>query len=189
MKKVEFIFPTLNRDKELRSALASILAQTNANWKVNVVVDSPTIGIADDIVKDINDERVYITHLDKRYSDWGHTPREYGKQMCTAEYVIMGGDDSYYTPNFVEELTNYMTRGDDFIYWDMVHSHYNYQYFKCLPAYNQIDIGAFAVKTELAKQIPLGTQYAADGLYVENFKHMFPNAKMSKINKVLYVHN
>ena len=101
----------------------------------------------------------------------------------------MTGDDSYYTPNFVEELYQTSKNSPGMVYWDMVHSHYAYQYFRCLPAYNQIDMGAFATRRDLAQQIPLGTEYAADGLFVEKFKEMFPNKRIVKIDKVLFVHN
>lgn len=187
--KVEFIFPTFDRNYELRSALHSILAQTNPDWKVNVVVDNPFRSIADVIVDDIDDPRVYITHLDDRYNNWGHTPREKGKQMSMADYVIMTGDDGYYMPTFVEELHKMSKDSPGMIYWDMVHSHYDYQYFKCVPAFNQIDMGAFATRTDLAQQIKLNTSYAADGEFVEDFKKKFPSEAIVKINKVLFVHN
>lgn len=197
---VTFILPTYDRVEELRMALSSLQAQTNPNWKAIVVVDNKKEdlnlsreggGIVFLMIEDFiyRDERIKTHYMDKRYNDWGHTPREVGKQMSDSQYVVMGGDDSYYMPTFVEELDKMGKDLPGMIYWDMVHSHYDYQYFKCFPAFNQIDIGAFATRTDLAKQIPLGTEYAADGLFVENFKHIFPNERIEKINKVLFVHN
>jgi hypothetical protein len=75
------------------------------------------------------------------------------------------------------------------VYWDMVHSHYNYAYFKCVPAGGQIDMGAFATRRDLAQQLYLGTDYAADGWFVENFKQRFPTENIAKVNKILFVHN
>jgi len=188
--KVEFIIPTYDREYELASMLASLVAQSDTNWFANVVCDMDSRHIFNHLGSDdYTDERIRYTFLDKRYNDWGHTPREIGKQASTADYIIMTGDDNYYTPNFVEELIFASKDNPGMIYWDMVHSHYDYQYFKCEPRFNQIDMGAFATRRDLAQQLPLGKEYAADGLFVENFKHMFPNERIVKINKVLFVHN
>jgi hypothetical protein len=105
----------------------------------------------------------------------------------------MTGYDNYYPPVFVQTLINAITEDPnnipDFIYWWMVHSHYDYALFQSKPGFNQIDIGAFATRTDLAKPIKLQTSYAADGIFVEEFKKTYPNAKYKEIKKVLYVHN
>src|SRR5690606_32897439 len=99
------------------------------------------------------------------------------------------GDDNYYIPTFINELTIASETNPGMIYWDMVHSHYKYSYFKCLPAFNQIDMGAFATRTDLAKQIKLGTSYAADVTFVEDFNKKFLDENIKKIEKVLFIHN
>ena len=101
----------------------------------------------------------------------------------------MSGDDNYYVPTFVSELKKAAVNSPGMIFWDMVHSHYGYSYFNCRPFFNQIDMGAFATRTDLAKKIKLGKGFAADGTYVEDFKKKFPKEKLTKINKVLFVHN
>lgn len=184
---VEFIIPTYNRPELLKCMLQSLVCQIDGFWGAHVVIDNPDDIDNVNIVANFSDPRIRWSKMDKRYNDWGHTPREYGKQQSKAEYIIMTGDDNYYTPNFVAELNKY--HGAGMIYWDMVHSHYDYSYFKCSPFMNQIDMGAFATRRDLAQQIPLGTEYAADGIFVENFKRMFPNESIVKINKVLFVHN
>jgi hypothetical protein len=50
-------------------------------------------------------------------------------------------------------------------------------------------MGAFATRRELAQQIPLGTDFAADGWFVEQFKQNFPQQQIIKVEKVLFVHN
>lgn len=189
---IEFIIPTFDRINELRSELASLIAQDTPFWKALVIVDDETVirnvNMAS-LISDFNDERIGFSFTGKRYNDWGHTPREIGKQLSNSKYVIMTGDDNYYTPNAVKEIILASETSPGLIYWDMVHSHYNYQYFKCNLAFNQIDMGAFATRTDLAKQIKLKTTYAADGEFVEEFKKRFPNEKIVKINKVLFVHN
>lgn len=191
--KVEFIIPTYDRVELLHCMLTSLISQGNSDWSAMVVIDGCFEDRGDnkiwDVITALDDSRIHTEFTEHRYNDWGHTPREIGKQLSTADYIIMTGDDNYYTPNFVEELVLASKGNPGMIYWDMVHSHYDYQYFKCEPGFNQIDMGAFATRRDLAQQIPLGKEYAADGLFVENFKHMFPNERIVKINKVLFVHN
>ncbi len=195
---VTFVIPTYSRVNELRCMISSLVAQTNPNWKALVVIDNssedmyamfPEIGnlFWEDWWH--NDDRIKVEFTSVRFNDWGHTPREMGKQLADSQYVIMTGDDNYYMPTFVEELSKITKDNPGMVYWDMVHSHYNYSYFKCVPAFNQIDMGAFATRTDLAKQIKLNTSYAADGEFVEDFKKKFPQENIVKIEKVLFVHN
>ncbi len=188
---IEVIAPTYDRTVELKSAIASMIAQTDQEWLLHVIIDNEDNMPAMKIVKDFNDKRIRTTHMDKRYNDWGHTPREYGKQASGADYIVMGSDDFYYVPTFIEEVKKAIQEqgSPELIYWDMIHSHYGYSFFRCSPWMNQIDIGAFATRADKAKQIKLKTTYAADGEFIEEFKVKFPNANMFKINKVLYVHN
>lgn len=186
---VDFIIPTYNRPAPLKCMLASLVAQTNPDWGAHVVIDNHEDEDNVKLVESFNDPRIRWSKMDKRYNDWGHTPREYGKQKSEAKYIIMTGDDNYYTPNFIQEISVLCNVEVGMVYWDMVHSHYKYAYFKCVPAGGQIDMGAFATRRDLAQQIPLGTDFAADGWFVEQFKQKFPTQSISKINKVLFVHN
>jgi len=192
---VEFIIPTYDRIEPLMSMISSLLAQTDEEWTATVLYDLDEGNLKQEISKEmivnlrVNENRINLKFTDKRYNDWGHTPREIGKQQSTADYVIMTGDDNYYTPNFVAELKKATINKPGMIYWDMVHSHYAYSYFNCQPAYNQIDMGAFATRNDLAKQIKLNTSYAADGEFVRDFNIKFPQEQKIKINKVLFVHN
>lgn len=186
---VELIIPTYNRLDLLKCMLYSLIAQTNSDWGAHVIIDNPEDIKISKFIESIGDSRIRFTKLDMRHNDWGHTPREIGKQLSEADYIIMTGDDNYYTPNFVEEINTASLSKPGMIYWDMVHSHYNYSYFKCHPAYNQIDMGAFATRNDIAKSIKLNTTYAADGEYVVSIKSKYPLEKTLKIDKVLFVHN
>ena len=186
---VDFIIPTYSRPAPLKCMLSSLIAQTNGCWRANVMIDNPEDVDNVKLVESFGDDRIRWTKMDRRYNDWGHTPRELGKLMSECQYVIMTGDDNYYTPNFVYELELHTEFNPGMIYWDMVHSHYGYTYFECVPAVNRIDMGAFATRKDLAKEIPLGIEYAADGLFVESFKSKFPKEHILKIQKVLFVHN
>jgi hypothetical protein len=174
----------------LNSTLAALEAQTDQDWTATVVVDgleqSDKVRL---LIHEYDNPKIRMRILKDRSNDWGHTPRELGKQLSEAQYIIMTGDDNYYVPTFVSELKEATKGNPGLVYWDMVHNHYDYQLFVCSPGFNQIDIGAFATRTDLAKQLGLGTSYAADGEYVEAFKSKFPDEKKVKIKKVLFVHN
>lgn len=187
---VEIIIPTYKRYAPLKSLLASLEAQTDEDWIATIIIDDefPRIDILD-VLKNFDKSKINWTYTGKRYNDYGHTPREMVKQRSHADYVIMTGDDNYYTPNLIKEVKEAAINTPGLIYWDMVHSHYNYQYFKCSPYTHQIDMGAFATRTDLAKQIHLNSGFAADGDFIEDFKKKFPLERKVKINKVLFVHN
>jgi glycosyltransferase involved in cell wall biosynthesis len=186
---VEFIIPTYNRIDLLKCTLASLVAQYNPDWAANVVIDDTQNDEMVNMINQFNDSRIRYTFLDKRYNDLGHTPREVGKQMSDAEYIIMTGDDNYYTPNFVDEISKASESKPGLIYWDMIHSHFDYQYFVCRLGNNQIDMGAFATRNNIAKQIELSKRYDADGYFIIDYLQKFPQETNLKIEKVLFVHN
>lgn len=181
---VEFIIPTFDRIYPLQSMLASLVAQTSPNWIATVIVDD-----IESTRSVYGSDKIKLQFTRQRYNDWGHTPREIGKQESTADYIIMTGDDNYYVPTFVEELEKAAIENPGIIYWDMVHNHYQYSYFQCSLVLGRIDMGAFATRRDIAQQIKLGTSYAADGHFISEFNERFPDEKRVKIEKVLFVHN
>lgn len=186
---VEFIIPTYNRIDLLKCMVASLVAQTDSNWTANVVIDDSQNDPMVEMLQDFEDDRITHTFTGCRYNDFGHSPREIGKQLSRAAYIVMTGDDNYYTPNFVQELKKASVSKPGVIYWDMVHSHYGYAYFKCAPGNHQIDMGAFATRRDIAQSITLGHEFAADGYFIENIKARYPREQMIKIEKILFVHN
>ena len=187
--KVDFIIPTYDRIDLLRCTIASLVAQYNKDWAANIVIDDTHNDDIVNMINQFNDPRIKYTFLDRRYNDLGHTPREVGKQMSEAEYIIMTGDDNYYTPNFVDELDKASKNKPGLIYWNMVHSHFDYQFFDSRLGNNQIDMGAFATRNDIAKQIELGKRYDADGYYILDYLTKFPQQPNLKIEKILFVHN
>lgn len=170
------------------------MAQSNPNWKAHIVADCPDNDIVDRIKQMIdffNDRRIKLTVLPERYNDWGHTPRQYGVDKSTEEWVIMTGEDNYYTPEFVNSML-IQAKNQHFVYCDMVHNWINQEYIPIKTKLNlgHIDIGAFMVKTNMAQKIRLRvTEEWADWYFVEEFVNKFKHANIKKVNKVLYVHN
>lgn len=96
---VEFIIPTYNRIDALKSMLCSLIAQSLNDWGAMVMIDREFNQQYEDLLKSFNDSRIVWAYMDKRYNDFGHTPRQVGKQASTADYIIMTGDDNYYIPH------------------------------------------------------------------------------------------
>lgn len=193
MSKIEFIIPTYNRPDFLMCTINSIVAQRSSDWKIHVVADCPPAGTLDKIMKYFEgDDRIQFTILPERYNDWGHTPRNYGLQTATEDWVVMTGEDNYYMPVFVDNFLEAVTPKANFVFCNMVHNWTNFQYYAidCQPSWGKIDIGNFMIKKENGQQMSLNVKNEqADGLFVEEYLKKFPEGEVVKINKILYVHN
>jgi glycosyltransferase involved in cell wall biosynthesis len=171
----------------------SIVAQTSDKWKIHVVADCPPEGTLDKVMKYFEgDDRIKFTILPERYNDWGHTPRNYGAQHATEDWIVMTGEDNYYVPIFVDNFLSSVNPKVGLVFCDMVHNWTNFQYaaISCEPVWGRIDIGNFMIRRKLSKQLKLDTKMdQADGKYIEEFKIKFPQQTIIKIPKILYVHN
>jgi glycosyltransferase involved in cell wall biosynthesis len=196
MSKIEFIIPTYERTDHLMCIINSIVSQRSDMWKIHVIADCPP----EDSLKRINkimdyfkdDERIKFTILPERYNDWGHTPRNYGVEQSTEDWIVMTGEDNYYVPIFVDNFLSAVEPNVGLIFCNMVHNWIDFQYFAidCKPEWGKIDIGNFIIRRDLAQQMKLDTEeIQSDGKYIEEFKVLFPDEKIIKISKILYVHN
>jgi len=193
MGKIEFIIPTWNRPNQLMTVISSIFSQRDDRWKIHVVAD----GIYDGYqkVKDyfIGDERIRFTELETPGRDWGHTPRNYGLEHATEDWVVMSGDDNYYTPVFVDHFLNAAKpSGVKFVYCDMINNWTDFKYYhvQAAPVYGRIDIGNFMTKRIYAQQLRLDiTNEAADAKFVDEYLNKFTKVGVKYIPKPLYVHN
>lgn len=193
--KIEFVIPTYSRTEHLMCIISSIKAQRTNRWKIHVVADCPPEGTLDKIMEFYkDDDRIKFTILPERYNDWGHTPRNYGLEHATEDWVVMTGEDNYYTPVFVDNMLDAALGNPNshFIFCNMIHNWTDFQYIPvdCQPKWGKIDIGNFMVKREYAQQMRLDvTNMQADGVFVEEYIKKFPLKTLVKINKFLYVHN
>ena len=194
MSNIEFVIPTYERVDHLMCVITSIKAQTNPNWKIHVVADCTPLEVGLNKVIDYfkDDERIRFTILTERSNDWGHTPRNFGLQNCKEDWVVMTGEDNYYTPIFVEEFLKEVDKETNFVFCNMVTNFNNQQYIpvECKVELGFIDIGCFMLRPELAKQIGLETKYneIADGVLADKYVKRF-GGKVKRIFKILYVHN
>jgi len=82
---IDFIISYYNRKTALDCLLYSLIAQTDKEWVAKVMIDDVEYN-PETMVKD---SRISYITMNKRYNDFGHTPREIGKQESEADYVIL----------------------------------------------------------------------------------------------------
>jgi glycosyltransferase involved in cell wall biosynthesis len=194
--KIEFIIPTYERTDMLMATISSIVAQTNPNWTIHVVADCPTEEVKEKLswiaVYYEEDTRIKFSVLNQRYNDWGHTPRNYGLEKATEEWIVMTGEDNYYAPTFVENFLSVVRDDVNFVFCNMVHNWINDDYIpvKCDIEYGKIDVGNFMTRTFNAQKLRLKSHInQADYYFVEEYLNRFTEGKIIKIEKILYVHN
>ncbi len=191
MDKIDFVIPAYDRPHHLMVMLAGLMAQTNPNWRAQVVFDGAAHDRHRDVVRYVNgDSRILFLYLPKRYNDWGHTPRNVGLSEAVCEWVVMTGEDNYYVPTFVENILRMANETVNLIYCNMLHNWTSDQYVSLftVPKTGAIDIGCCVYRTSMAKTMCLDVKdKCADGAFVEKFVGRFGGAV--KIEKTLYVHN
>lgn len=191
MDKIEFIIPTWGRPEKLKVLLQSLIVQNNPNWIAHVIID----GLTNDYfeVKELyqEEDRIRFSHIDGPNNDWGHTARNYGLDNSKEEWIVMTGDDNYYVPSFVNLFLKEGKYNFDFIYCDLIHDmkRDDYQPIPSKIQLGWIDIGNFMVRRKTIGDLRLETKsYEADFKFVSRITKYATN-KITKINKILYVHN
>ena len=181
----------------LMATISSIVAQTSDRWAIHVVCDN----YFDEDMQKIKDFFAHIpcirwTVTEKRYNDWGHTPRNIGVQQSIEEWVIQTGEDNYYVPTFVETFIEAVEKEKftNMVFCNMVHNLHGWAEEKYIPIQCRIevgflDIGCFMLRTKYAKTLPIDTDLGvnADGYLAEMYHKKYGSA--IHINRILYVHN
>jgi len=190
--KIHFIISTHGRINNLNVSLSCLQSQTNENWKALVVVDGIKNGYDDCQKYFEKDKRIEFLFLDKQYKDFGNTPKNIGLQISEEKWVIMTSDDNYYVPSFVEEVLNSISEEVNFVYCDMIHNGYGYNFFETHHSSHRIDVGIMVMRTKLAQQLKLvENRIDSDGIFCNEYISKFCENEYSikKINKILYAHN
>ena len=199
-KKFNIVIPTYEHKYKLDVIINCFLAQTFEDWVMTIVCDGEPDEVYNNIVSRYSDiENISFHCLHKRYCDWGHTPREYGIYQNNCEWTIITGYDNYYVPIFLERFHKAieMHSDCDFVFCDFILNHiingrpYN-GYINSKLEVGRIDIGNFAVKSDLLRKVGFPfREYAADWKLVETLIPMIKERQKSiiKIPETLYVHN
>ncbi len=191
--KVRFVVASyLNDPKKVPGIfclLYSILAQTYQNFEVIIhhdgPLDDPTLK---EQIEKLSSKIKLLDNLERKQA-WGHYHRHPTALIEPhADWVVFTNDDNYYVPVFLERALNTARISQSgMVYFDTVHSHYNYDTLNVTPAISRIDIGSFIVRMDLVKDTPW-TSYEgiADGIYAEK---LAKSTNAIKTPGVLFVHN
>jgi glycosyltransferase involved in cell wall biosynthesis len=196
MTKFSIIVVAYQRYKEIKCLLHSLLSQTYDNFEVIVLHDGHDEQHANIMSEFLTDDRFKYTQTPTRFNDWGMSLRNIGLEMVTGDYVINTNDDNYYTPNWLNEVNLAIEENPEinFVYYDMVLSHNNIEnhnkkdYGLFIPQlrHSYIDMGQFAVKSNIIAGHKFSSNAPADGELIEEIKHKL---NPYYINKILFVHN
>ena len=198
-KKFHIVAPSYQGGTKLEVFINCFLSQTCDNYHITIVSDGPEPETENQLLKYFDYKNFSYYSLDKRYNDFGHTPREFGLLQSNCKYTIMTGFDNYYVPIFIERFNDVdnKTENTGFIFCDFLLDHirdgkrYN-NYLNAEMKSSCIDIGCFATLTTIAKKVGFKFRsFAADWEFVEA---LIPELKSHKLNvlkipQTLYIHN
>ena len=186
---ITFIATAYRETIDTYQFISCLLLQTNPNWKCIIYCDEPNEYIKKSI-EFYNDDRISYYENESPKGWWGHYNRKEALyNLVDTEFVIQTSIQDYYTPNTVDILSRH-ANFYDFIYFDCVHNHFNYDVLISEPKSGRIDWGSFTIRTEIAKSVGINHVESSigDGQFVEDcFRH--PNIRYIKLNKILTVHN
>lgn len=199
---LKIISVTYRRPIRLRMLCDCFRVQTDPRWELHVIHDGPYPDedlkiIADDSIPPpvSDDKRIKFYSSVKRNQLYGHPNRKYMLEHIEAlndDFILMTNDDNYYTPNLVSSVINNATKTVGMIYWNMIHNYYAYEVLDTKVAVNNIDMGAFAVRADVAKAVGFNsTKFEADGIYCVECNRYCENKglRVLKVKGVLFVHN
>lgn len=185
-------------EAQLMVFINSLLAQTNQDWQCLIIHDGPidnTMPIHK-VMQWLETKppevkgKFQFAASPERGNCWGHQNRELGIKFTNTPWVLITNCDNYYTPVFVERVLS-KAEGYDMVYCDTLHSHHDYDYQKSFPVIGHMDMGAFIVKTEIAKAVGFPSrEFSADGFFIESIKkYRNQDLKYWELPKAYFVHN
>jgi len=200
--KMHVICVAYGRPKELQILIGSFLVQTNKNWILHIVYDGPPPQDVKNVVAPYvdKDSKYYDTRIDfwkslERYQHYGHPNRRTMLETIPtnpSDFILMTNDDNYYVPVFVDYMLKECKFGVGIVYCDTVHSHADYDVHISQLKENCIDMGAFIVRADIAKETGFNyDHFSADGVYAEECLQTCIRRKLLaiKIKKPLFIHN
>jgi glycosyltransferase involved in cell wall biosynthesis len=113
---VSVVIPTYNREKDLKRALNSILAQTISYWQV-LVVDNYSSDNTDDLVSSFNDSRIKLFKVNNEGVI--ATSRNLGIKHAEGKYIAFLDSDDSWAPNKLEVSLKYLEKGADLVFHDL----------------------------------------------------------------------
>jgi hypothetical protein len=192
------VVPAYQRYDCVHIIVNCFLIQTSPNWHMHIVADGHDPRMRETVQRYLDRPSIEYHEIDRPGGRlrFGHEGRNLGLRLATTPYVLMTSHDNYYVPTFVEEFEQVATRTcADMILFDMLHSYVRYdaqQFLRQSLRHQAIDIGGFAVRTELAKRVGgithLGSP-SGDWEFVRALLLDKPDLHCEWIPRCLYIHN
>lgn len=184
---ITFISTTHNEKIEPYLFISSLLLQTDDNWKA-IIYSNGVNPNCEAIVKQFNDPRIIYKESQTNTGFWGCYNRiDALMNLVDTDLVCQTSIQDYFTPNAVSEILK--NKNFDFIYWNSLHNHFNWNILSAEPIKDKIDWGNFAIKTKIAKAVGINQPEYSGGDYIF-VRDSLPHIETKiKINKILTVHN
>lgn len=195
MPILHVIIVAYKRPLPLRIATDCFLVQTNPNWRMTIVHDGPAPDSIKDIISLYDDPRITFVDTESEVGNYGYANRRMTMMLLNGgpgDFVLHSNDDNYIHPRFVELLFKSITSDTGMVYYDIIHSHRDYDIHYSELKENSIDMAAFIVRLDIAQETGFNhDHYSADGAFAEDCLRTCEKKglKAVKINKVLLVHN
>ena len=181
---ITFIATAFEEKYDAHVFIGSMLCQKNPNWKAIIYANGHNQYISS-LIANINDDRLNYRFSLENTGYWGCLNRIKALEEVNTEYVVQTSIQDYYTPNAVQEI---LKCDAELIHWNAIHNHFNHEVLNTQPIMGKIDWGCFAVKTELQRNnINAPKSDLADGIFIDELVRK--NITISKINKILTIHN
>ena len=166
---IKVIMVAYQRIVPLRIAVDSFLNQSDDRWELYVIHD----GQAPEVITEYMSRRTRIQFSQTAVVNgkWGHPNRRSMLEKIEAEasdYILITNDDNYYIPGYVKLIQQHMNPGVGMIYYNTLHSYFNYTVHTSQLKVGRIDMGAFVVRADVAKAVGFKhDKEVADGMYCE----------------------
>ena len=194
--KIHIICVAYERYVQLEILIRSFILQSNPNWMLYIIYDGPVPAEINSIINPLLiDTRIVFYNSPVRNQHYGHPNRSSMLETIETEpgdFILMTNDDNYYIPRFIEFFLAVVDRHVGIIYCNTIHSHLDYRIQISELVENGIDMGAFAVRADIAKQTGFNYNcFSADGKYAGEclITCKANGLKAVKINKCLFIHN
>lgn len=187
-----------DRERRLCSLLCllwAFKAQTWQNWRIVVVHDGP-LSEGTKLAIQATDPRIEV-QTPPHVGQFGHPHRQATVEALATncEWFGLTNDDNYYVPSYFEWMLSQGTnsKGCEFVYCDMVHSHRMWKAMTTVPRRGKLDLGGWIARTSLASGVKFDNHtFAGDGDYINRLSDRAKRKNPHGVQKVaacLFVHN
>jgi glycosyltransferase involved in cell wall biosynthesis len=195
MNKLQIIVIAYHRATALRLLIDSFLLQTNSDWYMTIIHDGPAPDDVLSVIRSYNDSRINFTATEDITSNHGYYIRKGVLPILNEQngnYLLNTNDDNYYVPRFIELMFREIRDDSAIVFCDTVHSHQEYDTQESDLKVSHIDMGAFIVRLDVAKQAGFNHDtYAYDGYFAEDCKRVSISKGLGihHVRKPLFIHN